>query len=166
MRAIQVHYTGLSGFRILLSLVVAGWLELLVFPESMAAFIPPWSSLVIIFWCAWHPRQLRLGYAWIYGLLLDLLLFTPFGLHALSKALLALLAGHWYERFSTYGLSRQCLTVLMLCLIESLLIFTVYQIAGTQPRIADYWPGAVAAALFWPLCLILLRSRHAENDVV
>lgn len=154
----------LPVLNILLSLAVAGWLELLPYPEWLAPFIPPWSSLVIVFWCAYQPRQLRIGYVWLYGLLLDLLVFAPLGLHALAKALLALLARQWHEKFRVYGLSRQCLTVLVLCALEGLLIFGIYTVAGAQPRIADYWPGAVAGALFWPLALILLRSKRAQDN--
>ena len=154
------------GIGIAFSLAVAGWLELLPSPAWLTSLLPSWSNLVIVFWCAYRPRMLGVGYAWLYGLLLDLLLFSPLGLHALSKAMLALLAGEMHERFQIYGLSRQCLAVMVLCLIESLLIFIIFQMAGKQPNIADYWPGAVAAALLWPLCLVLLpRNRRGGNGL-
>ena len=69
---------------LLLSLIAGLLLSVLPLPEQLAAWRPEWVTLLLIFWVMHAPNWVGVWIALFVGILLDILLATPVGLHASS----------------------------------------------------------------------------------
>ena len=58
-------------------------INLLPMPEFLVSCKPPFVLLILIYWSLAHPQYINLTYAFVTGLIMDILLITPLGYHAL-----------------------------------------------------------------------------------
>ena len=75
---------------ILATLAVAALLMLLPLPNWLQAAWPYWMALTLIYWCLETQGRITLGLGFTVGIVLDLLMGSLLGLHALCKTLLAI----------------------------------------------------------------------------
>ena len=66
------------------SLLCAGILSIIPLPEWLAICRPAWVPMVLIYWVLALPQRFRLSFAFVVGLLLDVLQGSLFGVHPLS----------------------------------------------------------------------------------
>ena len=77
---------------IILSFIVAFSLPVMTLGPAYPFSHPPWSILILIFWC-WHaPSKVGVLAGFFVGLLLDVVKVETLGLNALGAALIAYLA--------------------------------------------------------------------------
>lgn len=80
-----------SYFFIVFTFLVAIVLTIIPFPEWAIWFRPQWILSTMLFWIIVAPEQCGVGFAWIVGLVMDLLLGTPIGQQSLIFVFLAYL---------------------------------------------------------------------------
>lgn len=152
---------------IIISFFIAIVLTMLTYPDSMRYMIPNWVLLVLFYWCLVAPDRVGVFTGWSVGLFVDILNFTVLGQHALTQALVALIAVSAARKILAYPLWQQCFIVLALSGLATGFQFWVYHLAYGNEFTLVYWQSAVMAALIWPLIRILLdriwyrRSRRS-----
>ena len=87
--------------------------------ESLIWFRPYWVGMILIYWCIESPTQVGMGWAFITGLLLDLMTGTMAGQHALSLIIIAYIVGRFRLRMRFFPLWQQALDILLAWCVQS-----------------------------------------------
>lgn len=147
------------------TLVLALLLTLLPMPVALQDFRPPWVALVLIYWCLALPQRVGIGWAWLSGLLLDVLTGTLLGHHALGLSVMAYLVLQLHQRIRIFPLVQQSFSVLVLLLVDRLLSLWVLGTTGQPTPHLGYWMPALVGALLWSWVYIVLRDVRRRFQV-
>ncbi len=154
-----------SGFYgvlvIALTFVVAMILTLIPFPDFIPAELgylrPEWSVLVLIYWVIALPHRVGLTVAWVTGLLLDVLLGTLLGQHAIALVIVAYIAANLYQRLRMFSVWQQSMIVFATVGLAQLIDFWIESIAGMTEWNMWYLLSSVVSAFLWPWVFLVLR---------
>lgn len=147
------------------TLVLAMLLALLPMPVSAQDFRPPWLALVLIYWCLALPQRVGIGWAWVCGLLVDVLSGALLGHHALGLSVMAYLVLQLHQRIRIFPFVQQSFSVLVLLLVERLLSLWVLGTTGQPTPGVWYWMPALVGAALWPWLYIVLRDVRRRFQV-
>lgn len=135
-------------------------LSLVPLPENLEAFRPPWVSLLLIYMSLQGPKSVSLGFAFLLGLLADILLSSLIGLHALQWVVLMFLVARFSSRIRFSSPLRQMLTVFLLLLNERFILLWVLLLRGEHGLGFQLWLPAIVGALIWPLLFVFISRVH------
>jgi rod shape-determining protein MreD len=141
-----------------LSLVLALMLQILPLSVAMAHWRPQFVFLVAIYWLFRVPSFHGIAFAWMCGLMLDLVMGELIGRHAMSFALCAYLLRLLQQRFQYMTIFHQLFLVFPLVLLHQLLVHS------TTLMLRPTWQGelvvapAVSSLLIWPLLAWVLAK--------
>lgn len=127
-------------------------------PLGRQPAMPDWLAVVVVFWGVHQPRRVGLGWAFTFGLLMDVHQGALLGQHALAYALLSFAAISVHRRLLWFGLVGQAAQILPLFLAAHGLQLLVRLVAG------DAFPGwfflfaPLFEAALWPLATLLLLA--------
>jgi rod shape-determining protein MreD len=138
------------------TLLVALGLNLL--PFGRAPGLPDFLALVVVFWNVHQPRRVGVGWAFLFGLLMDVHEGAVLGQHALAYTLLSFGAITIHRRLLWFGVAEQMVQVLPLFLAAHVVSLAVRMAAGGM--FPGWWLFAapLAEALLWPLAVLLLLA--------
>ena len=147
---------------IAVSFLLALVLSILALPQ----FVPPevgylrphWVALVLIYWVIALPYRVGIAVAWVLGVILDVLLGSLLGQHAISLIIVAYLASSLYQRLRMFAIWQQSLVVFAIIGLNQLVNFWIESIAGTTQWSMWYLLPSVVSALIWPWVFLALRS--------
>ena len=148
------------------SLAVALVLQLVELPYALAVLRPMLVPLVLVYWVMVVPQPTGLLTAWITGLLLDVLLGSVLGQHALGLTVLVFITLQVRGILSLYPIWQEALA---LTPIFALYTFLMFWIDGATGHRADPWlqwlPLATTGPC-WPLVFGALNSlqRRSQHD--
>jgi rod shape-determining protein MreD len=148
-----------------LSLLLALLLELL--PVGPVPAAPSPMAVVITFWAVHQSRLVGVGWAFVFGLLVDVGHGALLGQHALSYAVLAYGAVALHRRLLAFGVLEQALQVLPLFLLAQALEAGVRMAVGGMTPSAWLLLAPPLEALLWPLAHALLlapQRRPPDRD--
>lgn len=146
------------GFTFLLALV----LEILPLPAWVQWLQPAWVVLAVIFWVVAAPAQVGLVSVFIVGILLDLLMGSLLGEHALLLVLIAYLTMHNQARICLSPFLHQSVMIFIWMVLYQLFLFWINTLRG-----GGYWSmalllPALTTAILWPwMCQLL--SVYAQR---
>lgn len=143
---------------ILLSFIIAIMLTELPMPGLMEWGRPQWAALVLIYWVAALPHRVGPWYAWVVGLLLDILQGSLLGIHALALALVAIAIKALHQRFRMYPLWQQALLVLIMVGLYQLMLNWGQSLQGGVSDSLLFLLPSLVSAFIWPWVFVLLRS--------
>ena len=143
---------------ILLSFMLAIMLTELPMPGLMEWGRPQWAALVLIYWVAALPHRVGPWYAWVVGLLLDILQGSLLGIHALALAMVAIAINALHQRFRMYPLWQQALLVLIMIGLYQLLLNWGQSLQGGVSDSLLFLLPSLVSAFIWPWVFVLLRS--------
>lgn len=145
-----------NPFFIAFTLLAALGLNLL--PFGRAPGLPDFLALVVVFWNVHQPRRVGIGWAFLFGLLMDVHEGAVLGQHALAYTLLSFGAIAIHRRLLWFGVAEQMVQVLPLFLAAHLVSLAVRMAAGGM--FPGWWLFAapLAEALLWPLAVLLLLA--------
>ncbi len=143
---------------ILTTLLLALVLSVLPMPAEMAFYRPHWVALALIYWCMALPEKVGVGFAFLCGLLLDILTGTLLGQHAFGLSLVAYLTLKSYRRVRVFPLWQQAIFVAVLLLLERVLFFWVNGALGLPTSSPAAWTTPLIGGLLWPWTFIILRD--------
>jgi rod shape-determining protein MreD len=138
------------------SLVAA--LVLQMVPWGRYPAMPDLVAVVLVFWNVHQPRRVGIGWAFAFGLVVDVHQGALLGQHALAYTLLSYGAISMHRRLLWFGVLEQVLQVLPLFVAAHGVSTLVRLMAG------DGWPGwsLLLAPLFegllWPIATWLLLA--------
>ena len=145
------------------SIVAAFVLAALPMAEWAEPWRPPWVALVLLYWCFAAPERVGVLVGWGCGLVLDVLVGTLVGQHALGLAVVAWLGRRIFRRVRLFPLWQQALSVFVVMAANHLLVSWVSGLRGLPVDAATHLSVPLAGALVWPWVSLLLeraRRRH------
>ncbi len=124
---------------------------------------PYWVALMMIYWLLESGHLRKLGTVFMIGLLIDLLVGTLFGQHALSLLIMAYLLGLFRQRIQFMSGPQLTVVVFMLLVNDRVLQLWVLSLSGTLPG-WEYWLQPLAGAVAWPWLFLLMDRLRSFNQ--
>ena len=145
-----------NPFFIALTLAMALAFNLL--PVGRQPAMPDMLALALAFWNVHQPRRVGVGWAFLFGLLMDVHQGALLGQHALAYTLLSFVAITMHRRMLWFGVIEQAVQVLPLFfVVHGVALLTRMAAGGMFPG----WTLVLAPlfeALLWPLVTLLLLA--------
>ena len=151
---------------IFLTFSIAYLLAIVPFPDWAMNYRPEWVPMVLIYWVMALPYRVGIGWAWVVGLLLDILEGSILGVNALSLVILAYVTLSLHQRMRMFTTFQQ--SGLMLALIGlNVMICNWLQIITDQTVSSNliFLMASVTSAIIWPSLFQLLRQIRRSFDV-
>lgn len=148
---------------IYLSLVVGLILMILPLPDWVQAYRPNWVALTLIYWSMALPQRVGLWYAFFTGLLVDTLLGTLLGEHALALVIVMYINMNVYQRIRVLSLSQQLVYIFSVLFIYQLIISWVEGVMGRSTPLSLYLGAPLISTLIWPWVFVILRDIRRKS---
>ncbi len=142
---------------IVLTLLVAMIITLLPLPDGWQAWRPSWVMLVLSFWVISIPERIGLLWAFICGLLLDVLLNTSLGVHSFSLAISIFIIQILYKRIRLFPHWKQALSIAAISCIYIVINFWLVRMTGKSQQYIP-WSAIIVNGILWPWVYIILGS--------
>jgi len=143
-----------GGFIIVMSVLLAMIFMLMPLPEGLRYFRPEWVLLTLMYWTMALPRRVGVGYAWLVGLFMDVLLGGTLGILAFAYALVIYLILHFHLQLRQFPLWQQALSLMSLIL----LVHVITVVMTTKITGWHAWLPAIISTVLWPIIYIFLRG--------
>ena len=137
--------------RTIFGLTLALILTIIPLPFGLQAFRPPWVLLYILCIELYHFYYFRLFWVILLGLLVDAMVFSPLGLHALSYVISTWVAISQLRRFRMLSAEHQMIWIGLFCLTNEGVLYAVNVLLGFEQA---FWPvlfKSILSMLCWPL---------------
>ena len=145
-----------NPFFIALTLLGALLLEML--PGGRHPAAPDLLALVLVFWNVHQPRRVGVGFAFAFGLVMDVHQGAVLGQHALAYTLLSYLAITVHRRVLWFSLPAQALHVLPVFFAAHAVAMVARLAAGGMFPGWTVLLAPVFESLLWPLVVLLLLA--------
>ncbi|SCY54386.1 rod shape-determining protein MreD [Nitrosospira sp. Nl5] len=146
-----------KGSFIVLSLIMALFLNLLPLKGVVLSLWPDFVALVVLYWCINQPQRVGMSTAFAMGLLMDIGNASTFGQHALAYVIMAFAALVFHRRLLVFGFLKQAPQIgLMLLIGQSVLLLTGL-LDGSHFPGWNFFFASATGTLLWPLLSSLLR---------
>ncbi len=148
------------------SFFVALVLTVFPLPIIVNAFRPDWMILIIFYWVLALPHRVSVFHAFVLGLLLDLLLGSILGMHALLFSVLAYAVSINYQRIRYLTLVHTTLLVGAFVFVTKL---SLYLLASNLQHVVlhkYYFWSIFTSMLVWPWFFLLMRFIRIRFKVV
>jgi len=150
-----------GGSIIVVTVVIAMLLTLIPLPDNLRLARPEWILMTLIYWAMALPQRVGVGYAWIVGLFMDVLMGGTLGVEAFSYAFIIYLILRFHLQLRQYPLWQQALSIMSL-----VLVFNIPTIAMASNFASWYvWLPAVTTTILWPIVYAFLRTVRRTFNV-
>lgn len=147
-----------NGWILPVSIVLALLLGLLPLPTALQPLRPYWLALVLAYWVIEAPESAGLGFAFIVGLVADLMFGGLLGEQALRLVIMTFILQRFRARLRFFPVSQQALAIGGL-LLNDRIVTTVVHLALGEPTLPwPYWWAPVLGMLFWPPLFVLMDA--------
>jgi rod shape-determining protein MreD len=143
---------------IYLTFIAGMILMILPLPDWVRIYRPDWVALILIYWSMALPKRVGLWSALIIGLLVDSLLGTLLGQHALALVVITYLNLNVYLRIRVLSLIQQSFYVFSLLAISQLIIAWMDGIMGLTVPVEAIFGAPFIGMLMWPWAFVILRD--------
>ena len=140
------------------------WLTLLLafaanlVPAGRVAAMPDLMALTLVFWNVHQPRRVGIGWAFLFGLLIDVHQGALLGQHALAYTALSFFAITIHRRLLWFQVPSQALQVLPLFAAAHAIELAIRLLAGGAFPGVTVLLSPLFEALLWPVVSVLLLA--------
>lgn len=155
-----------ASWVIFLSFFVAYLLAIVPFPDWAMNYRPQWVAMVLIYWAMALPYRVGIGFAWVAGLMMDILEGSLLGLNALALAIIAYITLSLHQRLRMFSSLQQ--SGIVLALIGLHLMMTHWMKIAAEQAVSSnllFLLGALSSAFIWPWMFVLLRQMRRSFGV-
>jgi len=132
-------------------------LNILPLADNMNSIKPPILLLILIYWSLAFPNQVNLTYAFIYGLIMDVLLLMPLGYNALCYTITIFLILLYYPQIRLQSSLNKMLSLLLI-LIPFFLMSTIgNNFLKINYNLFDVLTSIFISIIIWPALFNMLR---------
>ena len=143
---------------IILSIIFSGILMLIPIPDSLRFLRPEFVVLTLIYWAMMLPNRIGIGFAWLVGLLMDVMLGGDLGIYAFSYAVIVYFVLLFHLQLRRYPLWQQAGIVFLLILLLKIMLI----ITATHSVDWYFWWPAIVSMIIWPIVYAML-SRFRQH---
>ena len=147
----KIHITSV------LVLLFAIILNILPLPSIIDSCRPPILLLFLIYCTLAHPDNINLTYAFITGLILDVLLIMPLGYNALCFTVTVYLIMMYYPQIRLQSSWNKMFSILMILIPFFLSSTLVNSILKINYNILDVIISIILSVIIWPSLFNMLR---------
>lgn len=151
-----------GGIIIFLSLIFAIIFMLIPLPDVIRLFRPEFVLLTIIYWAMAIPQRVGIGFAWIVGLVMDLIMGGTLGVTAFAYALVIYFVLLFHLQLRQYPMWQQAMSILSLTLLVQLLFI----VTSAHSASWSFWFSPAISMLLWPVIYMLLRGVRRTFHVL
>lgn len=148
--------TVISTFIIALVLEISPWATYFQY------FKPSWLVLVLLYWVLALPNKVSIGFAFVFGVIWDLVLGSVLGTHALVLSVFAYIIALNHLILRNLSLLQQSLLVIIFVAAIRLGIFLLEFFLHDAIFHGQEFYTALVSALFWPWVFLLLRKIRRQ----
>jgi rod shape-determining protein MreD len=141
---------------IAVSVLLAMLFAIYPLPLSWSNYRPEILCLVIIYWVLHKPEQVGVGFAWLVGMVQDVVEDGVWGGHAVALALVAYICLMSYRRLRIYSLVQQAVWVFVFVGVHQVLVNWIQSLDGYAGQVRYLTISAMATALVWPFLALSL----------
>ena len=141
-----------------ISVLLALALTIVPLPAWADAFRPAWVALVVVYWSLVRPDAIGIGFAWVAGLLLDVMTGDLLGQNAFALAVIAYLVVRFHLRLRVFPIAQQAVTVLLLIGLYEFLLFWIDGVTREAAPGMRYWGPILLTLAAWPLTRAVLSQ--------
>jgi rod shape-determining protein MreD len=139
-----------------LSLLVALLLALLPMPLSLQPLRPYWLALVLAYWVMEDPDRIGLGFAFLIGLVADLVIGSLLGEQALRLVVITFILQRFRARLRFFPMSQQALAIGALLLNDRIVTLAIRVTLGEPVLPSLTWFSPLIGMLLWVPVFMLL----------
>ncbi len=147
-----------NGWILPVSIVLALLLGLLPLPPVLQPLRPYWLALVLAYWVIEAPESAGLGFAFIVGLIADLMFGGLLGEQALRLVIMTFILQRFRTRLRFFPLAQQALAIGVLLLNDRVVAAAVRLALGEPALPWHYWWAPLLGMLLWPPLFLLLDA--------
>jgi len=147
-----------------LSLLAALLLALLPMPPALQPLRPYWLALVLAYWVMEDPDRIGLGWAFVIGVIADLVVGTLLGEQALRLVVITFILQRFRARLRFFPMSQQALAIGALLLNDRIVALAIRLTLG-EPTVASLaWFSPLLGMLLWvPIFMLLDNLRWGRR---
>ena len=159
------HYVPQPSWPIYTSLIVALLTGLLPVKESVTEFMPNLVLLVIVYWALYRPESIGMGWAWLIGLIQDLVMANLIGHHAMVYVIVVFLIKNALIKNRNYAFFDYMSWLIAFVVLDVILAMTLN---WSVQQILPQWSAiyiVLGSILVWPwlyAVLSILESLAAQ----
>lgn len=164
----MASYQLTGGWAIWLSLLVALLLSIAPLPHGLMAFRPLWMSSVFIYWSLFLPHRSSLVAAFIFGLIIDVMVNSLLGQNALVLVLTVYITLLFQNKIRPQPIIRQTMMVAIILILGQVLQVWINTLTGVYPNkfsIFDYIFPIITTVIIWPWLSAALRSLQIRVGI-
>jgi rod shape-determining protein MreD len=139
-----------------LSLLVALLLALLPMPVALQPLRPYWLALVLAYWVMEAPDRVGLGFAFLIGLVADLVVGSLLGEQALRLVVITFILQRFRARLRFFPMSQQALAIGALLLNDRIVTAAIRLTLGEPVASSGVWLSPLLGMLLWIPVFVLL----------
>lgn len=126
-------------------------------PLELGFLRPDWVAMVLVYWVIALPQRVGILTAWCLGIVMDVLMGSLLGQHALAYIIIGYIAASLYQRLRMFSVWQQALVIFAILGLNQLINFWIESIAGLASWQMWYLLPALSGALLWPWVFLMLR---------
>ena len=139
-----------------LTLLVALLLTLLPVPSVLQPFRPYWLALVFAYWVLEDPDRIGLGFAFLVGVIADLVVGSLLGEQALRLVVMTFILQRFRARLRFFPMSQQALAIGALLLNDRIVTAAIHLTLGVPNPPALSWTSPLIGMLLWAPVFVLM----------
>ena len=147
----KIHFT------VVIMLFFGTLLNIIPLPDIFNSIKPPILLLILIYWCMAYPNLINLTYAFITGIIIDILLIMPLGYNALSYTITIYLTLLYYPQIRLHSSWNQMLSLLLILIPFFLTSAIINNILKIDYNISDIIISIIVSVTIWPALFSMLR---------
>lgn len=124
---------------------------------------PDLVTLILIYWVANVPNQIGIIFAFMIGVLFDLLTGMLVGSMGLTLAIVAFFTINLRLRLRIYTYWQKLVIIMLLVACSQLIRLWIQMLIGHPPASFMYWLSSISSALLWPLICVILNSTYRSS---
>lgn len=154
-----------SSVFILISILASLVLAIVPMPIAFEYFRPDWPLLVLAYWSMAMPARVSIGYAWVTGFILDILLGSVLGIHAFAFSITIYITTSNYQKLRNFSVWQQAIMIGLFLALYHLIVFWLTHFLTDVYFIVQYmWPVVTGMAV-WPWLFLLLRKYRRQLKI-
>ena len=138
-------------------LMIGVILNLIPLPDLLAATKPPILLLILIYWSLAFPKHISLTYAFVSGVIIDILLITPIGYNALCFTVTIYLILIYYPQMRLQSSWNKMVSLLIILIPYFLMSTAVNNILGISFNLMHVTFSILISIIIWPGLFNVLR---------